>query len=621
MQLYDWQQEAIDALIRGSGRVLVVAPTGGGKSMCYQQPAVDLPGTALVVTPLVALMADQVAALEARGVAATYLASTLDALENRRRTDAALSGAFKLLYVAPERLASPRFVDEVIARLDLSLVAVDEAHCISHWGHDFRPEYLQIGELIERLRPPRVVACTATATPQVRREIIERLQMDRAHEVLRGFARDNLELAVDEVSGGKGKQERIAQELKRALGTPRSGAGTGIIYTAQRRHAEEVADALRAAGWRAEHYHAGMDPSERTRVQQRFQSGELDVVAATNAFGMGIDRADIRLVLHHAVPESLEAYYQEVGRAGRDGRPARGVLFVADADIAWRFRLISGETSLDAQQALRRRELLRALIDYGETAQCRHDAILRYFEDEQETLGGCGRCDNCRAAAAGEQIAELDAAQSATMVRDALKAMRALPFALGGGGVAAYLIGNASAALQKHNLHKQPGFGVLRQCSESTARRLLRRFLAAGYLALEPEHNTLRLTRRAVDVVEGRRENAVRVPAARLRRGATGAVPPSDKAPAPDEGEMDGDAWALFSELKAWRDRKADAQQLPHYAILHDATLRAIAVTRPQNDDALLAMPGIGPTKLERYGSALLAIVRQSPQSTGAAAI
>ena len=620
MELYGWQQEAISALTEGDGQVLVVAPTGGGKSMCYQHPATELPGTALIITPLVALMADQVASLEARGVAATYLASTLDPLQMRQRIDGALAGSYKLLYVAPERLASQRFVDDVLARLDLSLIAIDEAHCISQWGHDFRPDYLQIGTLVERLQPPRVIACTATATPEVRREIIERLHMDRAHQVLRGFARENLELSVEDVSGNKSKEQRICEEVKRALGKARSGAGSAIVYTGQRRHAEEVADALRRAGWRAEHYHAGMDGDARTAVQTRFQAGDLDVVTATNAFGMGIDRADIRLVLHYAIPESLEAYYQEVGRAGRDGRPARGVLFVSDPDIAWRFKLIAGEAGLDAERALRRRELLRSMVAYCETTQCRHDGILRYFEDEAEALGGCGHCDNCRAARDGTLGRELDEQASSEIVRGSLRAIRQLPFPLGAGAIASYLVGNPSKTLQKHELQKLQGFASLRQYAEGTVKRLLRRYVATGLLAIDTEHSTLRITRRAVDIIESRRDNCVRVPPARLRRGVAGAVDANDKVPAPEEADMDGDAWTLFSELKTWRDRKADAQQVPHYAILQDATLRAIAVRRPSNDDAMLAIPGIGPTKLERYGPALLAMVRQSETAAVATA-
>jgi ATP-dependent DNA helicase RecQ len=355
MQLYDWQREAIDELESGGGRVLVVAPTGGGKSLCFQQPAVDLDGVALVVTPLISLMADQVTSLEARGIPAAYLATSLSADENRHREEAALAGKLKLLYVAPERLASERFVEEVLMRLRLSLVAVDEAHCISHWGHDFRPDYLQLGDLVERLQPQRLIACTATATPAVRREIVERLGMPDARQVLRGFARRNLQLSVEEASGAKAKERRIAAALKQWLGAPGGGHGGAIVYTGSRRNAELVAVSMRGLGWRAAHYHAGMAGDERREAQALFQAGDVDVIAATNAFGMGIDRADIRLVVHHALPESVEAYYQEVGRAGRDGQPAAGLLLIADPDIALRFRLIALDEGLPPEQALHRR--------------------------------------------------------------------------------------------------------------------------------------------------------------------------------------------------------------------------------------------------------------------------
>ncbi len=617
VQLYDWQREAIDALTNGPCQVLVVAPTGGGKSMCYQQPAVDLDGVALVITPLVALMADQVAGLTARGIPATYLASNLTPDENRRRAERALAGDFKLLYIAPERLSSGRFVDDVLTQLPLSLLAVDEAHCISHWGHDFRPDYLQLGDLIQRLRPPRLLACTATATPAVRREIVERLHMPDAHQVLRGFARDNLELSVEEVSGPKKKEERIIAEVKRVLGKPGGGAGTAIVYTSRRRDAEDVAEALRAHRWRAEHYHAGMDGPDRNAVQERFQAGALDVVAATNAFGMGIDRADMRLVVHHALTESVEAYYQEVGRAGRDGMPAVGLLLVSDPDIAWRFRLIAGEIDLDPEQLLRRREMLRAMISYAESSACRHDDILRYFEDEAEVLGGCGHCDNCRAAASGALAPELDEAASADVVRAALSAIRGLSFAAGAGAIAAYLIGNPSRQVIGYDWHTRKEFGVLRDRSEDWTKRLLRRMVAAGLLAIDSERPTLHPTRRAVDVISGARENPVRLPpgaaASRVRPLSRGA-----KALVPTAGSLDGAAGALFERLREWRNERATAEGKPAYTVLADATLRAVAVALPQSDEELIAMPGIAAAKLAQYGADLRAIVGEHIARYGA---
>ena len=598
MQLYDWQREAIDELVDGSGRVLVVAPTGGGKSMCFQQPAVELNGVALVITPLVSLMADQVQALVARGIPATYLASSLPPEENRRREQRALAGEVKLLYVAPERLASDRFVDEVLARLSISLLAVDEAHCISHWGHDFRPDYLQLGGLVERLQPRRLLACTATATPGVRAEIVERLHMPGARQILRGFARRNLRFAVDEVSGPKAKEKRIAAELKQWLGRPGGGRGSAIVYTGSRRNAELVAASMRALGWRAEHYHAGLSGDERTAVQEQFQAGALDVIAATNAFGMGIDRADIRLVVHYTLPESIEAYYQEVGRAGRDGQPAAGLLLISDPDIALRFKLIALDEGLPAEQSLHRRELLRTMIGYAETAGCRHDQILDYFEDAAEEIGGCGHCDNCLAVAAGRTGAEPDEAASAETVRAALAAIRALPFAVGAGVLASYLIGASTRQVQKYDWQLREAFGVLREHSEHRVRRLLRRFLAAGLLALDPEHATLRITRRAAEVVAGTRDNPVRLP------------PPALASPAV-AGSLNGDEMALFERLRQWRIGRARADGVPAYGVCQDVTLRAIAATRPSSNEELLAINGMGPARVERYGAELLAQLRE----------
>jgi ATP-dependent DNA helicase RecQ len=596
MELYDWQREAIDELTGGSGRVLVVAPTGGGKSMCFQQPAVELDGVALVITPLVALMADQVQALVARGVPATYLASNLPLEENRRREESALAGRVKLLYVAPERLASDRFVDEVLGRLQISLLAVDEAHCISHWGHDFRPEYLQLGDLVERLQPRRLVACTATATPAVRAEIVERLHMPGARQILRGFARGNLQFAVDEASGAKAKEKRIATELKQWLGRPGAGRGSAIVYTGSRRNAELVAEAMRPLGWRAEHYHAGLTGEERTAVQEQFQAGALDVIAATNAFGMGIDRADIRLVVHHTLPESIEAYYQEVGRAGRDGEPAAGLLLISDPDIAWRFKLIALDEGLPQEQALHRREMLRTMVGYAETAGCRHDQILDYFEDVAEEIGGCGHCDNCLAAAAGRTGAELDEAASAETVRAALAAIRPLPFAVGAGALVSYLAGASTRQVQKYDWQLRDEFGVLRSLGERGVRWLLRRFLAAGLLALDPEHATLHITRRAAEVISGARENPVR-------------LPPPELAASVAATSLVGDEVALFERLRAWRLERARADSVPAYGVCQDVTLRAIAATRPSSNEELLAITGMGPARVERYGAEILALL------------
>src|SRR5260221_7090420 len=362
-----WQREAIDALLTGSGRVLVVAPTGGGKSITYQVPAAVLPGMTLVLSPLVALMEDQVRALEARGVPATFLAATLEPEERRRREGSMLRGQYKLVYAAPERLASDAFV-ETLARCNVQLVAVDEAHCIAQWGHDFRPDYLRIGKLLERLRPPRVLACTATATPAVRREIRDQLHLGaECAEILRGFARPNLHLSARAVDGVAEARGAVFEALAAALGDATAPRGGAIVYAATRRQTEQWAETLRGRGWNAAAYHAGMASEERSRVATRFADRSLGLVVATNAFGMGIDRADIRAVVHVQPPSSIEAYYQEVGRAGRDGAEAHGLLLCSGSDIALRRRLSQlGSEGSEADPALAARawKLFRELLRY-----------------------------------------------------------------------------------------------------------------------------------------------------------------------------------------------------------------------------------------------------------------
>ncbi|MHC5210656.1 MAG: RecQ family ATP-dependent DNA helicase, partial [Planctomycetota bacterium] len=356
------QREAVETLLQ-AGRLLLVAPTGGGKSLVYQLPGCLLPGTTLVVSPLIALMADQVAALLARGVAATYLASTLEHAELRRRMAALEAGEYSLVYVAPERLVHPGF-RSVLAGLDCPLVAVDEAHCISEWGHDFRPEYMQIGALIDDFPRARILACTATATPVVRDEILERLHLPaETPQLVRGFARPNLALRVAEAAQKVQRERMLDAALEETLGGPGAGLiggvpgtarrpGAAIVYAPTRKATEAEALRLLALGWRADAYHAGLPGEQRDTVQRAFLAGELDVIVATNAFGMGIDRADVRLVVHLAPPGSVEAYYQEVGRAGRDDEPAVGLLFIGPSDLALRRRFIERDAEADGDEDL-----------------------------------------------------------------------------------------------------------------------------------------------------------------------------------------------------------------------------------------------------------------------------
>ncbi|MDI1432409.1 RecQ family ATP-dependent DNA helicase [Polyangium sorediatum] len=406
-ELRPFQREAIDALLAHGegGRVLLVAPTGGGKSLCYQLPALALPGTALVVSPLVALMEDQVRGLAARGIPATFFASTLSAEENGRRLAALRRGAFKLVYAAPERLGHAG-LGAALAAAGTSLVAIDEAHCIVQWGHDFRPDYLRIGETLAARGPTRMIACTATATRAARGEIMRRLGWDprKVVTVLRGFFRPNLTLRVVRARAPR----EVLAEVRRALAEALAGPGAGIVYTATRKSAEALAAALREDGWDAPVYHGGTAAPERARISAEFAARETRVLVATNAFGMGVDRPDVRIVVHAETPGSLEAYYQEVGRAGRDGLDARGLLLVTPKDLALRRRLCrlgpdgAPATRAEAARALGR---LAELVRYIDGKTCRHRILLRHFGDDPRVIdGGCGRCDVCVEAAPPDTV-------------------------------------------------------------------------------------------------------------------------------------------------------------------------------------------------------------------------
>lgn len=606
-----WQREAIDALLGEPGRVLVVAPTGGGKSLTYQLPAAVLDGTTLVLSPLVALMEDQVRALTARGIEATFLASTLD-LETRRAREADMvRGRYKLVYAAPERLASESFV-RVLSRTNLALVAVDEAHCIAQWGHDFRPDYLRIGALLEAVRPPRILACTATATPAVRKEIRAQLGLDEppCREVLRGFARPNLHLEARSVDGPKEARAATLEALDAALGSARSPRGAAIVYGATRKTTEQYAELLKERGWNAAAYHAGMDAEVRTRVASAFAARRLDVVVATNAFGMGIDRPDIRAVVHVQPPASIEAYYQEVGRAGRDGAEASGLLLCSGADIALRRRLVQmgeGGEAADPAQAARAWELFRELLRYLDARSCRHDFVLRYFGDEQELLGGCGHCDVCLALDGAD--ADDDREQVSLVVRKALSAVARAQRRAGLVAVAEMLRGADTEKTRRFRFTELSTFGLLQDRSVDWILALLRALLAAGWIDLTPtEHPVPFLTRAGADVMKGTAPARLVLPAEPRPKGKarTKASPPRE-APV-----LDGEASALFERLRAHRAKVARERGVPAYVIALDKTLVEMATQRPASARALLAIHGMGPARAEQYGEGFLDVIREA---------
>jgi ATP-dependent DNA helicase RecQ len=617
------QREAIETLL-SVGRLLLVAPTGGGKSLTYQLPATLLAGTTLVISPLIALMQDQVQALEQRGVAVTFLSSTLEAGEMRRRMARAAAGDFTLLYVAPERLTYPGF-KALLADLEIPLVAVDEAHCISQWGHDFRPEYLQLGDLLADVRPPRMLACTATATPVVRDEIVARLGLGAdTPQIVQGFARPNLILRAFEISGPRERARHVDAQLLESLGRPGDARGVAIVYAMTRVGAEQEAERLAAKGWRTVAYHAGLERDVRARAQAMFSNGSVDVVAATVAFGMGIDRPDVRAVVHLSPPGSIEAYYQEVGRAGRDGQPAWGLLLVSPGDMALRRRLLESAEGATAETLEHKWNLFLELLRWAEGGSCRHDAILRYFGDEAETLAGCGICDVCESL--GASGARQDQEQAALVVRKALSGVARVHGRFGMNAAVQLVRGVADERLVRSGLDQATTFGVLREHSEEWLLRLLRRLVTAGWVEFSTgDRPVVRLTEAGRAVMKGERPPRVLLPPlARvalaatprsLRRRAAPGFSAAARAGAPEAGPeysaRSGEE-EVFEALRRHRMELSRALGAPPYVVASDRTLRELASFRPRTLRELEGVYGIGPSKLERFGRGFLDVIARA---------
>ena len=574
-------QGDIVAHVADGGDALVLMPTGGGKSLCYQVPALLRAGTAIVVSPLIALMQDQVGALAQLGVRAAFLNSTLDAQQARDTERALLAGELDLLYVAPERLTSPRCLD-LLAQSRIALFAIDEAHCVSQWGHDFRPEYLQLSLLHERFPGVPRIALTATADPQTRDEIIHRLALEEARVFVSSFDRPNIRYTIVD------KQDARAQ-LLRFVREDHAGEA-GIVYCLSRRKVEETAAWLAAQGIVAIPYHAGMDAQSRAANQSRFQREDGIVVVATIAFGMGIDKPDVRFVAHLDLPKSIEGYYQETGRAGRDGEAADAGMAYGLADVVLQRRLIDqSEASEDFKRVSTAK--LDALLGLCETAGCRRVRLLDYFG---EASAPCGNCDTC-----------LDPPQTWDATDAARKALSAI-YRTGQRFGAVHLIdvlrGREVERVQRWDHHKLSVFGIGADLDEANWRSVFRQLVAMGLARVDHEaHGALRLTESSRAVLKGEQPVAMRRTVERKRAAATrrtGAEP----ALAPADAD-------LLALLKAWRLEHARAQGVPAYVILHDATLAEIARRQPGDLDALAGIGGIGAKKLERYGEALVALV------------
>jgi ATP-dependent DNA helicase RecQ len=571
-------QEEIVLHVAGGGDALVLMPTGGGKSLCYQLPALLREGAAIVVSPLIALMQDQVAALRQLGVRAAFLNSTLGAREAQLIEKDFANGELELLYVAPERLLMPRTLN-LLEGSRLALFAIDEAHCVAQWGHDFRPEYLQLSVLHERFPGVPRIALTATADPHTRAEIMHRLALQDARLFISSFDRPNIRYTVVEKLDARAQVLRFIRE--------QHPGEAGIVYCLSRKKVDETAAWLAAEGIAALPYHAGMEPAARAAHQERFQREEGQVIVATIAFGMGIDKPDVRFVAHLDLPKSIEAYYQETGRAGRDGEPADAWMTYGLGDLVNLRRML--EQSEGAEE-FRRVSFakLDALLGFCESAGCRRVRLLHYFGEEG---GPCGNCDTC-----------LDPPQTWDATEAARKALSCI-YRTGQRFGAVHLIdvlrGKATDRVAQWDHGELGVFGIGADLDEPTWRSVFRQLVALGYA--RPDHESygaLRLTQASRPVLKG--EQRVEM------RRATGRKSRSRPAKAPIGSAVHPE---VFERLKAWRTAQARSQSVPPYVVFHDATLAAIAAARPRDLDALSAIPGIGVRKLERYGPTLLELL------------
>ena len=594
------QREIVEHLIAG-GSAFVLMPTGGGKSLCYQIPAILRPGVAIVVSPLISLMKDQVDALRAAGVRAAYYNSSLEATEARRVLAQLHGGELDLLYAAPEWLMT----SATLARLQeiagdsqaggIALIAIDEAHCVSQWGHDFRPEYVQLGQLRELFPGVPVMACTATADPQTRTDVQARLGLADAPVFITGFDRPNIRYTVVD------KRHPLDQLL--ALIALNKGE-SGIVYCLSRKRTEEVAARLTAAGVRAAAYHAGLAPAERDRVQTAFARDEVDVVVATVAFGLGIDKPDVRFVCHYDLPKNLESYYQETGRAGRDGLPAEALLLFSLADAAVAHSLI--ERGGNPEQVRIELHKLNAMVGFGEATTCRRRVLLGYLGEP--LAHDCGNCDVCL-----EPPDTYDATEHARM---ALSCVYRLRQGFGIGYVVDVLRGSGSEKVFARGHDRLSTYGIGADLSKDAWQQLIRQLIHRGYLEQDiARYSVLRLTPAAMALLRGDetlvlarpRVKLPREPRRRANRTKAGAAASGTLVDAPVElREPSAAEERLFAHLRALRKELADRQGVPAYIVFGDATLREMAARRPGTDDELLAVNGIGEAKLKHYGTDFL---------------
>ena len=580
-------QEDVVANVLAGRDSLVLMPTGSGKSLCYQLPAVVLKGVTLVVSPLIALMKDQVDALKDRGVAADFINSTMTHAEVRRVQMEAYHGRLDILYAAPERIALPRFRDFLHA-LDLSLIAIDEAHCISEWGHDFRPDYRNLQALRGDFPSVPVIALTATATERVRGDIVDQLRVPEASQFVASFNRPNLTYRV--------LPKRRSFDVLTGLLSKR-GEGSAIIYCFSRQGTEDLASRLSERGFRALPYHAGLEDDVRRETQERFLRGDAPIIVATIAFGMGVDKPDVRLVVHYDLPKSVEGYYQETGRAGRDGQPSECVLFYSYRDKINQEYFI-GQIEDDAQRQNAEEKLAR-MVEYGDVASCRRAFLLGYF-GEQWTEDDCGACDVCLAAS--EEPDPATTYDGAEIAQKVLSAIIRTGERFGANHVVGVLRGSRAQRVLQFGHDSLSVHGVARGMPDDDLKDVIDQLIDKGLAArrTDRDYPTLYVTDNGRDFLNSSE------PLTLVR---------STPAPASGDGEFDS---ALFEKLRALRKKIADETNVPAFVVFGDATLRQMASHIPLDRDSLLRISGVGQSKLDQYGDEFIAAIRDHAPARGA---